>query len=41
MTLQRQQGQNWNETANGNVIEWDGIRDGTAWEFRVATATAT
>ena len=25
MTLQRQQGQNWNEIANGNGIEWDGI----------------
>ena len=25
MTLQRQQGQNWNETVNGNGIEWDGM----------------
>ena len=25
MTLQRQQGQNWNDTANGNGIKWDGI----------------
>ena len=26
MTLRRQQGQNWNDTANGNGIEWDGIK---------------
>ena len=25
MTLQRQQGQNWKETVNGNGIEWDGM----------------
>ena len=26
MTLQRKQGQNWNDTANGNGIEWDGMK---------------
>ena len=26
MTLQRQQGQNWNDTANGNEIEWDRMK---------------
>ena len=26
MTLERQQGKNWNDTANGNGIEWDGMK---------------